>query len=163
MGLAIFLALIAIPMVEIAVFVKVGGWLGLWPTLGLVVATAVAGGAVLHHQGLATLARARETIARGDVPVREIVDGVGLLLAGALLLTPGFVTDLAGAALLVPALRQALAFWALRRMAARGEVHIFGFHAARDDVIDGEYTVVDEDPPSPAERPRLDGKDPRRR
>jgi len=160
MGLAIFLALVATPMVEIAVFVKVGGWLGLWPTLALVIGTAIAGGAVLHHQGLSTLESARRTVERGEVPLREIIDGVGLLLAGALLLTPGFVTDIAGAILLVPPLRHALALWIGKRLARRAEVHAYGFRTTRDGVIDGEFTVVDDDQPPPGPRPRIPGGDP---
>ncbi len=160
MGLVIFLALVATPMIEIAVFVKVGGWLGLWPTLALVVATAIAGGAVLHHQGLSTLESARRTLERGEMPLREIVDGVGLLVAGALLLTPGFVTDIAGAILLVPPLRRMLALRIAARLAARAEVRAYGFRAARDDVIDGEFTVVEDEPPPPGAHPRIPGRDP---
>lgn len=160
MGLAIFLALVATPMVEIAVFVKVGGLIGLWPTLALVIGTAIAGGAVLHHQGLSTLESARRTMERGEVPLREIIDGVGLLLAGAFLLTPGFVTDTVGAVLLVPPLRHALALWVGKRLAARAEIHVHGFRTARDDVIDGEFTVVDDDRPPPGPRRRLPGRDP---
>ncbi len=162
MGLAIFLALVATPMVEIAVFVKVGGWLGLWPTLALVIGTAIAGGAVLHHQGLSTLESARRTVERGEVPLREIVDGVGLLLAGALLLTPGFVTDIAGAILLVPPLRRALALWIAGRLAGRAEVRTYGFRTTRDDVIDGEFTVVDDEPSPPGPQARTPGRIPGR-
>ena len=75
MGLVILLALIGVPLVEIGVFIRVGDVVGLWWTLALIVATAVVGTALLRHQGLATLARARETLNRGGMPVQEVLDG----------------------------------------------------------------------------------------
>lgn len=141
MGLAIFLALVGVPLLEIAVFIQVGDVVGLWWTLVLIVATAVAGTVLLRLQGLATLARARDTLNRGGVPVQEVLDGVCLLISGALLLTPGFVTDAVGGLLLVPALRHGLQRWALARLSARG-----GRGRVDDGVIDGEYTDVSEDP-----------------
>lgn len=102
------LALIIVPTVEIAVFIQVGGAIGLWPTLGLIVATAVAGGLILRQQGLAMLARARETLRRNELPVTEVLHGVCLLLAAAFLLTPGFVTDFLGGLLLLPMFRRLL-------------------------------------------------------
>ncbi|MFQ5783663.1 MAG: FxsA family protein [Alphaproteobacteria bacterium] len=165
MGLAIFLALIGVPIVEIGVFVEVGGRIGLWSTLGLIVLTALIGTALLRQQGLATLASARETIENGNMPVQQVLDGVCLLIAGALLLTPGFVTDAFGALLLIPGLRHPLQRWALRRLAAHGRVTVeTARHPRRDGVIDGEFTVVVEEgeegdgPPDPRlGRPRGDG------
>ncbi len=148
MGLAIFLALIGAPLIEIAVFLQVGDVVGLWWTLALIVATAVIGTAMLRVQGLATLARARDTLERGGMPVREVMDGVCLLVSGALLLTPGFVTDAAGALLLVPAVRLVLQRWVLARISVPGRP---GSPPARGpggdgDVIDGEFTEVNETP-----------------
>ena len=157
MALLIFLALLGVPLIEIAVFIEVGGWIGLWWTLTLIVATALAGTAMLRHQGLATLGRAQQTVERGQIPVQEVLDGVCLLVAGALLLTPGFVTDVAGGLLLVPALRRMLQLWALTRLAASGRINVrpsafAGGWRNRDggDVIEGEYTNLDDDddPPS---------------
>ena len=102
MGRLIFLILIITPIVEIAVFIQVGGLIGLWPTLAAIVLTALIGTALLRQQGLATLARAQREMAAQRLPVRELFDGICLLLAGALLLTPGFVTDAIGGALLMP-------------------------------------------------------------
>ena len=156
MGLAILIALITMPVIEIAVFIEVGGRIGLWSTLGLIFATALAGAALLRHQGLSTLARARSTIDAGKPPVREILDGVCLVIAGALLLTPGFVTDAIGAVLLVPFLRWPLQVWAVRWMMTHGTVteNADGsVHASasahwpprkEDGVIDGEYVEVEE-------------------
>ena len=156
MALLIFLALLGVPLIEIAVFIQVGGWIGLWWTLTLIVATALAGTAMLRHQGLATLGRAQQTVERGQIPVQEVLDGVCLLVAGVLLLTPGFVTDVAGGLLLVPALRRRLQLWALARLAASGRINV-GSSAFADgwrhqdggDVIEGEVTNVDEDDDPP--------------
>ncbi len=155
MALFIFLALLGVPVIEIAVFIEIGGWIGLWPTLGLIVATAMAGTALLRQQGLSTLARARETVERGKMPVREVADGVCLLVAGALLLTPGFVTDAAGVLLLVPPVRHALLRWALARIVASGRFTVRASVRRGDgdvgDIIDGTYDVVrdDDDAPPP--------------
>ena len=150
MVLVILLALIATPLVEIAVFIEVGERIGLWSTLGLIVLTAVIGTALLRLQGLATLASARTTVERGGMPVQEVLDGVCLLIAGAFLLTPGFVTDGFGAALLLPPLRRAIQRWALKRLMARGtiDVTMHGAHRRRggeDGVIDGEFVEIDDD------------------
>ncbi len=150
MVLVILLALIATPLVEIAVFIEVGERIGLWSTLGLIVLTAVIGTALLRLQGLATLASARTTVERGGMPVQEVLDGVCLLIAGAFLLTPGFVTDGFGAALLLPPLRRAIQRWAMKRLMARGtiDVTMHGAHRQRggeDGVIDGEFVEIDDD------------------
>ena len=93
MGLIILALFIGVPLLEIAVFIKIGGLIGLGWTLVSVVATAVAGTALLRYQGLSTLARAQREMASGRPPVLELLEGVCLLLAACLLLTPGFVTD----------------------------------------------------------------------
>ncbi|MFQ5957803.1 MAG: FxsA family protein [Alphaproteobacteria bacterium] len=157
MVLLIFLALLGVPLIEIAVFIEVGGRIGLWSTLALIVLTAIVGTALLRQQGLATLSSARATVERGGVPVQEVLDGVCLLVAGALLLTPGFVTDAAGALLLVPAVRRVLQRWALDRLMASGRVMMTmggGDRSSQDgDVIDGEYTVERDDDSIPPPRP----------
>lgn len=97
--------LLIIPVMEIAVFIAVGNLIGLWPTLGLVVLTAVIGSILLRRQGIGTLARIQAEMQAGRVPARELVDGVMILAAGILLLTPGLVTDTIGFLLFVPGVR----------------------------------------------------------
>ena len=121
MGFAILLAFIAIPLLEIAVFIEVGGFIGLWWTLVVVVGTAFAGTYMLRRQGLATLRRAQDNMAEGRMPLREVFDGLCLLIAGALLLAPGFVTDLAGALLLMPPARLLLGQLVARHIVASGQ------------------------------------------
>lgn len=97
--------LLAVPLAEIAVFVLVGGQIGVLATLGLVLVTAVAGTILLRIQGFGVLDRIRRTLEADQIPGREMVHGVMIMIAGILLLTPGFVTDLCGFLLFVPAIR----------------------------------------------------------
>lgn len=150
MGFILLLAFILVPLVEIAVFIQVGGRIGTWPTVALVVLTAVVGTAMIRAQGLSTLARAQEAIEREELPVAEIFDGLCLLIAGVLLLTPGFVTDAVGFALLLPPVRTAAArgIWNLLRARGGVGVHVRGAYHRRpgagdeDTVIDGEFRDV---------------------
>lgn len=105
---ALIAIFIGIPIIEIALFIQVGSLIGLLPTLGVVVLTAVIGTALLRRQGLAVLSQARSDMDSGRIPVDSVVDGAFLLIAGAFLLTPGFFTDAVGFALLVPMVRSAL-------------------------------------------------------
>jgi UPF0716 protein FxsA len=114
---------IAVPVIEIGVFIQVGGLIGLWPTLAIVLLTAVAGTALLKQQGLATMRRAQDSMNRGEMPLREVFDGACLLFAGALLLTPGFVTDAAGLALFLPPVRDALRRTIVPALVKRGTMH----------------------------------------
>lgn len=157
MGYILFALFVGVPLLEIAVFVAVGGQIGLWPTLGAVVATALAGSVLLRVQGLSTLYRAREHMERGELPVRELFDGVCLVFAGALLLTPGFVTDGVGLLLFLPPFRAAVRRGLASLFAARGGVHTF--HGPGPDgappggtTIDGDFTVVDEEEDDPPRR-----------
>ncbi|ASP39092.1 exlusion protein FxsA [Bacterioplanes sanyensis] len=101
----LFLIFVAVPIVELYVLLQVGSFIGLLPTLALVVLTAVVGVTLLKAQGLATLMRARSRLEQGSLPAKELAEGFLLALAGAMLLTPGFITDSFGFALLVPAIR----------------------------------------------------------
>ncbi len=105
MALLLLAAFILVPLIEIGLFIEIGGWLGLWPTLGLIVLTAIVGTALLRQQGLATLRRAQSQLDAGHLPAKELFDGVCLLVGGLLLLTPGFFTDTVGFALLLPPVR----------------------------------------------------------
>ena len=148
---------------EIGIFIEVGGLLGAWPTIGLVVLTAIVGTWLIRLQGFAVLARAQQSLEQETLPVQEIFDGLCLLLAGALLLTPGFMTDAFGFALLVPAVRRSAGRWIWRAFKARGGVHIhMGGAAYRDTneetVVEAEYYEVDsstDEPSDKSDRPSL--------
>ena len=153
------LLLLAVPVGEVFIFLEVGGVIGTWPTIGLIVGTAVIGGVILRWQGLQTLARARQQLAANRIPVAELAEGAALALAAVFLLTPGFFTDALGTLLLFPPLRRSL----LRRLLARFAPHArhggagAGPASASDSagVIDGEYTVLDDttEPGPPSARP----------
>lgn len=108
MALLLLAAFILVPLIEIGLFIEVGGWIGLWPTLGLIILTAVVGTMLLRQQGLATLRRAQTQMDAGQVPAKELFDGACLLIGGLLLLTPGFFTDAVGFLLLMPPIRDLL-------------------------------------------------------
>ena len=101
----LFLIFVALPIAEIYVLVKIGSWLGVLPTLALLLVVSALGAYVVKREGLRVFRRFQEQVAAGNMPSNEILDGVCLLLAGALLLVPGFVTDAVGLILLLPPFR----------------------------------------------------------
>lgn len=108
-----FLAFLAVPLVEIYFLIAIGGAIGAGWTIALVVLTAVVGAKLVSAQGIATLKRARVHLEAGRPPAMEMLEGLVLFFAGALLLTPGFFTDTVGFALLAPPLRRGLIKWVL--------------------------------------------------
>ncbi len=166
MAALIFLAFIIVPIAEIAIFIGVGGAIGLWNTLALIVLTAIAGTALLRAQGLSTLRRAQESFARHIFPMAELFDGLCLLVAGAMLLTPGFATDAAGLALFVPWIRAQLRRAMLGYLGARegtriwvdGEDSAPGTPDGREGrTIEGEYRRIDPDGDGDGDGDRRDG------
>lgn len=152
---------IAIPLIEIALFIQVGGLIGLWPTLAIVVITAVIGTSLMRSQGARAMGEVQQSFARMQDPSRPLAHGAMILVAGVLLLTPGFFTDTVGLLLLIPAVRD----FVMRQAAKRVKVTRVDFSSTGypprqsydDDVIDAEY-VVEPDPASqPAPRPGNSG------
>lgn len=133
----VFLIVLVVPFVEIYLLLQVGGILGPFPTIFLVVLTAVIGTAMLRQQGLATWQRFQQSMAQGEIPAYEIIEGPILLVGGALLLTPGFITDMLGFACLVPSLRKRIAQYLLENHLLRAA----GFQRSdkRPDVLEGEF------------------------
>ena len=107
---------IGVPLAEIYLLIQVGGLIGAGWTVFLVLLTAVIGTALLRQQGLSTLFRARQTIEAGGVPALELLEGLMLAIGGALLLTPGFITDAIGFACLLPPTRQLMVRMVLSRL-----------------------------------------------
>lgn len=163
MPLVILALFIGIPLIEIYLFIAVGGWIGVWPTIGLVILTALVGTTLLRRQGLATLARAQAETEANRLPVRELFDGVCLLFGGMLLLTPGFMTDAFGLALLMPQLRGMLGrgLWKLVERSKGVHFSVYGAggnpqgpgngrgpgYGAGGPIIDGEEFGVERDNP----------------
>jgi UPF0716 protein FxsA len=113
-GLGLLAGLIVVPLADLAVLIEIGGWLGLGPTLALIILTAAGGTWVLRRQGIAVLRRAQQQMQQSSMPIFEVFEGACLVVAGALLLTPGFLSDTAGAILLLPPVR-ALLYRRVRR------------------------------------------------
>ncbi len=111
----LFLVFLLVPILEIYLLIQVGSVIGALWTVALVVLTAFVGAYLLRLQGFATLQRARESLARGELPAGSLLEGAILLVSGALLLTPGFFTDAVGFICLVPAARQGIAAWLMSR------------------------------------------------
>ena len=107
-GQLLFLVFLIVPLVEIGLFIEVGGYIGALATISLIIFTALLGALLVQAQGISTLNRVRSQMDRGVVPAMEMFEGVFLLIAGAMLLTPGFFTDTIGFLLLVPPLRRAM-------------------------------------------------------
>jgi UPF0716 protein FxsA len=138
--------MITIPILEIAVFIVAGEVLGLWKTIGFVFLTAVVGSALLRHQGLTTLAQVRDSMNSGRMPVAELFEGLCQLIAGALLLTPGFITDGIGLLLFVPSFRLVLRGLMTRQFKIHGNLQSQQQNPLRRSnttIIEGEYKEVD--------------------
>ena len=142
--------LLIVPVVEIGVFIMIGGQIGLLPTLLMILVTAIIGTLLLRHQGFRILSTIRAETAQGRVPGRALGDGAMILVAGILLLTPGFVTDSLGFLLFVPGIRTAIwSFLATRIVAftpggaafSRRD-YPFGGHEAGRPASD-DVTVID--------------------
>lgn len=131
---------IIVPIAEMAVLIKVGGMIGIFNTIGLVLLTAVVGAWLLRQQGLATLLRANQRLSSGELPAKEVAEGLILAVGGALLLTPGFITDTVGFLCLIPGSRHWLAAQALKRMTVAGGRQSFHFQAGsfRQGPFDGQ-------------------------
>ena len=147
MPLVLPLIFLAVPLIEIALFVLIGGQIGVLATIGLVIVTALLGTFLLRRQGFAVLAQAQQAIDEGRMPIGAVADGVFLLAAGLLLLTPGFFTDAIGFLLFIPRLRAFLARQILQFLAA-GRTGSTGRQGRSGPiVIEGE--IVDEKPRKP--------------
>ncbi len=155
----LLIAFIAVPLIEITLFIQIGGAIGLGWTLAIVVLTAVLGTWLVRSQGSAALGSLRSSFSDMRDPTEPLVHGAMIMFSGALLLTPGFFTDAVGFALLVPGIRQAI----YQNIRSRVNIQSFGTpgqgHRAQDhasqhhpsgdqgDVIEGEYHEI-----SPEER-----------
>src|SRR5436190_9330412 len=121
MALLLVLLFIVLPVAEIYVIIKVGEAIGVLPTIGLLILDGFLGAALLRHQGRAAWRRFNEALAAGRIPAREVFDGAMVIVGGAFLLAPGFITDVIGLLLLIPPSR-ALFRGIVARMARRRAV-----------------------------------------
>lgn len=141
----LFLLFLIVPLIEIALFIQVGGLIGLWSTLLIVVLTAALGAYLVRSQGIAVLNQLRGSFEELRDPTEPLAHGAMVLFSGALLLTPGFFTDAVGFALMVPAFRSAV----FRFFRARINVRSVQFgprdSAEQDDsIVDAEFVDLDD-------------------
>ncbi len=147
----VFLLFIIVPIIEIYLLIAVGSRIGALNTILIIIITAIIGTSLLRLQGLSTLARVQENIDRGKLPATEIIEGLMLLVSGALLLTPGFFTDAVGFLCLIPGIRIHVANYLLRHFLAsrRGQTTA----EQQDNVtIEGEYWEESDKPSSEQDR-----------
>lgn len=138
----IFLLVLVIPFVEIYLLLKVGGLIGALPTIFLVVSTAFAGAWLLRQQGFATFQKLQANLRQGVIPAYEMIEGPIILVGGALLLTPGFITDILGFACLIPSLRRKIAQYVIENHFVQGGIFQQG-KASESNVLEGEFRKDD--------------------
>jgi UPF0716 protein FxsA len=159
MVLLVLLFLVA-PLVELAVIVQVANAVGVLNAIGLLIAVSLVGAWLAKREGLITLRRIQLALERGDIPSREVADGALILMAGALMIAPGFISDVVALLLLFPPTRAVFRPVLVRTLAKRGRTRVTVMGAqgpgrqgsAADDIWDVESW---EDPPRPATRGEL--------
>lgn len=151
----LFLLFAILPIVEIALLVNVGGYIGGWNTIALVILTAFIGAYLVRQQGISTLTQAQHKMQTGQMPGQEMAEGLLLVVAGVLLVTPGFITDGVGFLFSLPVTRPMIASWLVKHFAANivmGQNPQQGFYQyqqssrrpQQDDIIEGEYSRTDD-------------------
>jgi len=139
----LLLLLFIVPLIEVALFIEVGGIIGVWPTIAIAILTALLGSFLLRHQGFAALRDVQSRLAAGVNPGRVLADGAMIMIAGVLLLTPGFLTDAIGLLLLIPPVRG----WIFGRLASRYTIRSVEIRQdrgarARGQTVEGEFEEV---------------------
>ena len=151
MLMRLILLFVTVPLLELYLLVRIGEWIGLLPTIALVLFTGALGATLARAQGLATWGRFQAAMAQGRLPGAELVEGILILVAGAVLLTPGVLTDVLGFLLLVPALRRRVVVHLAGRLRARVVIHGGpsgpadprgpASRSEDEEVLDAEYEV----------------------
>ena len=145
----LFLLFIVVPIVEIVLFIKIGGFLGLWLTILIVILTAIIGTNLVKSQGLNAVREVQNSFLQGYDITRSLISGALILIAGVLLLTPGFFTDFIGITFLIPTTRNmwisfgikhfpSLIFYSKNNVSKKNP-----HYEEKNDVIDGDYTDLD--------------------
>ena len=114
-GLIVLLLLVALPLLEIALLIKVGGLIGVWPVLAIIVGTFIAGFTLVQHQGLGVARRMVASMRSGEPPLEPMMESMLLVFAGACLILPGLITDCLGLILMIPPVRVAVARWGVSK------------------------------------------------
>jgi UPF0716 protein FxsA len=151
---------ILVPIAELAVIIQVGQSIGVWWTIAILIADSVLGSLLMRSQGRASWRRFSEALGTARIPAREVADGVMIIFGGALLLTPGFLTDIVGLLFLLPPTRALIRRVFLRQAMKRITVSMAGvqvpYGARRADDVEGTAVDVDQPRPQPPSRPGLE-------
>jgi UPF0716 protein FxsA len=141
----LFLLFLIVPILELWVIIQVGGVIGALPTIGLLIVVSVVGAWLMKREGLGIWRRVTTELEQGTMPTSSVIDGFLVLFAGALMLTPGFLTDLVGVVLLVPPTRALVRTGLVRRYRSRLTVGVTGFGPGAGAAAWGRSAVVDTD------------------
>lgn len=149
----LFILFTSVSLLEIFVLIKVGGFLGAWPTVLLVIVTALIGSTLVRSQGLQVVTQLQQRLAQGEMPGQQLIEGIMLIITGVLLVTPGFVTDLCGLLLLQPKIRTTIAKIILANVNFTSASMFGGFSQSHprgsrnhldNDAIEGEFERKDD-------------------
>ncbi|MDO9142230.1 MAG: FxsA family protein [Methylobacter sp.] len=135
----LFLVILIVPFAEIYLLLQIGGIVGVFPTIFLVVFTAALGTWLLRQQGFATFQRFQANLAQGVIPAYEMIEGPIILVGGVLLLTPGFITDMIGFACLIPSLRRRIAQYVIENQLVQAGAPFQQAATADKNVLEGEF------------------------
>jgi UPF0716 protein FxsA len=135
MSLFLFIVFIILPIAEIAIFIQASRIITIPAVIALTLATAFTGSFLLRMQGFAALNRFMQSVEKGETPIIPILDGIGILMAGVLLLTPGLLTDAIGLLLFIPAVRHALGRYVFQRLISSSKMH-FHYHGGGTEWTD---------------------------
>ncbi len=140
----ILLILLIIPFVELYLLLEVGSFLGVFPTIFMIIFTGVLGVWMFRQQGFSTLKRFQESVNRGEIPAYEMIEGPILMIGGALLIAPGFFTDVLGFACLIPPLRKAIAKYVIEHYLVTAQAGSpFSQATGERTAIEGEFRKED--------------------
>ena len=154
----LFLLFILFPILEMVVLIKVGGVIGAWNTVGLVILSALAGIEVVRRQGFRNALKLREKMAVGELPAMEMVESLAIVLGGVLMIIPGFISDISGIFLLIPPVRRLLINrWLKMSNVEFNRTNVYEAEYHREDdwhsdqrhnrrILDGEYTKERDNP-----------------
>ncbi len=144
----LFILLIAVPLIELYFLIQIGSVIGGFTTILLTILTALLGSWLIRQQGMITFIKAQKNLSMGQLPAMEMLEGLILLIAGVMLLTPGFITDTLGFLLLIPPLRQAFILSLANKFIVRQNIYTqqqnpYQQRPSHQDYIEGEYTKDD--------------------
>lgn len=156
-----FCLFLSIPLIEIGLFIQIGSEIGILATLALIITTALIGSLLVRAQGQAALTQARTDLSQGIAPITSVIDGVGLLVAGLMLITPGFFTDMLGFLCLIPQCRRAICHYLFKLFTKRASYRTHHQNRQGEEtILEGEFhytpqkseTISEQDPGKKADK-----------